>query len=236
MTTPLSESLLLYEPKVPIKLFHKYGIMTIKKDSILYSVYDEDTTYFYDNKIIYCNFHPIESNILFEKICHAQNTNVRFIKLHKDISLLFLVEEFINRSIISAISSTLLSYCTYYSELIELCKKENVDGWFSSVRNGSKGFHNCEIGLLNDSNIYSIIRDEKFKRDFKIYKIDEEIKKKDYGTLYKISFIEIPIILHLHIRFKDLIQQYLIFEKESKYIESCTFQLLLKNAIITYYE
>lgn len=236
MTTLLSESLLLYEPKIPVKLFHKYGIMTIKKDSILYSVYDENfenTIYFYDNQIIYCNFHPIESNILFEKIFHAQNMNVRFIKLHKDISLLFLVEEFINRSLHTALLHLPIKT---YPELIELCKKENVDGWFSSVRSGSKGFYNCEIGLLNDTNIYSIIEDTKFKRDFKIYKIDEEIKKKDYGTLYKISFIENPIILHLHIRFKNLIEKYLIFEKESKYIESCTFQLLLKNAIITYYK
>ncbi len=215
----------------------EFSIMTIKKDSILYSVYDKDelskTSYFYDNQIIYCNFHPIESNLICERSCPFFVNHVRYIQLQRDINLLFLLKE---------IRGTILFFqeplcCKSYTDLIQLCKDKNVDGWFAPVRIRYGISYHCdvELGLLNDPNLFSIIKEDIFKHDARGYKnIEDDRKIKNWGVLYPLSFIERPIVMNLNHCYKEEIEKYVFHEKESKHMNKYMFQYLLKNAVITY--
>lgn len=128
-------------------MFKNYGTMTIKKGSILYFLHEEEDSniFMYNNKILHCNFHPFESNTIY--LCKY----VSFIEIKKDIQLLFMIETFTNKSLITTIERPFLSYYSQnieyypYNKMIELCKENNKDGWVSSIRNGSRGFVNSEI-------------------------------------------------------------------------------------------
>ena len=75
-----------------------YGKVKLKKDSIIYHTRDEKFTYKDKNvkAMLFCTFHPSEWDVL--------NKYVTFIKLKKDISLLFMVEGFNNARIYSSLN------------------------------------------------------------------------------------------------------------------------------------
>ena len=72
-----------------------YGEVILKKDSILYHTSQELFTYknSKDKPLLFCTFHPSEYG------ANNNNSYVYFIKLKKDISLLFMVEK-IQKSLI----------------------------------------------------------------------------------------------------------------------------------------
>jgi hypothetical protein len=61
-----------------------YGEMKLKKGSILYHTSDDFFQINYNKPMLFCTFHPSEWDII--------NEYVTYIKIKKDISLLFMIE------------------------------------------------------------------------------------------------------------------------------------------------
>jgi hypothetical protein len=231
-------------------MFKNNGIVTIKKKSILYFFHEEeDNIFIYDNKILHCNFHPFESNRIY------LYKYISCIEIKKDIQLLFMIKTFCNKSLLTTIERPFISYHSQnieyypYNKMIELCKKNNKDGWFSSIRNGSRGFVNSEISLINNPEIFSIISVSKYINDVKKIKIQDELivvkninediiinrTKRDYGNIYPICSTKYPLYFHIHNKFKELINDFLNYDIIPHFTQPTVFQIVLSNANIKYY-
>lgn len=216
-------------------LRNNYGEIIFKEGSIIYHTSNDDEPFQYreDKAFLFCIIHPSE--------LHYRDEYVTFIKLKKDISLLFMIEDCRKLKVFSSLNFlTKHIYLTsaklkneQYLSYIEELKKENFDGWFSSIDNRAA----VEIALINDKNIFDVIKTEKLNPYWrKGYCNNDTIIIKDWRTKYPVCTIEKPVILNLHTRFKIMIEKYLEAEIESGYIKEYTFQVLLKNAIIKYHE
>ena len=141
-------------------MIKSYGKVIIPKESILYHTSDElfDFKNKNDKPMLFCTFHPSEWD--------SMNEYVTFIKLKKDVSLLFMINECKKAKIFSSLNlftnhpnlnlakkDEKQLFC-YVNELI----KENLDGWISSIENKTS----IEVSLINDSNIFEPIKTEKF--------------------------------------------------------------------------
>ncbi len=248
-------------------MYEKYGIMTIKKNSKLYissetnnfleswRYFIDDDDYTEENKnknvpIIHLTFHPSEFE-LYEKY-------ISKIKLNRDIKLLFLLDNKMGKrkNILPVLDEILECKKDYYrriedeslKDISDLLKKNNLDGYFSTKTHGNKRHIYTEIGLINDLNIYSIVKTSELKRcwsELYIEKCDKRIKRWD--NKYKICSIERPIQFDLNIRYKDLIdiskaQEKINAKMPHKFLLSGytfkinTFDIILENAIINYFD
>jgi hypothetical protein len=212
-----------------------YGEIILKKDLILYHTSDEQFTYKSekDKPMLFCTFHPSEYGMIGDY--------VTFVKLKKDVSLFFMVEEFKKARIFSSLS-TLINHkngnlakkhnieLNFFSNKL---KKENFDGWFSSIEN--KG--TVEVALINDNNIFKIIESTPLMNNWNNGNINNnQVKIKNWGKKYKVYSIENPVIININERYKNMIEKYIIFEIETKLINQFIFQMIIKNAIITYHK
>jgi hypothetical protein len=210
-----------------------YGEMILKKGSILYHTSDNLFEYKNDKPMLFCTFHPSEWDI--------NNEYVTFIKLKKNISLLFMIEECKKARIFSTLNLLTNHPNLNLSKKIDnqlLCyvrelKKENFDGWFSSIENKVS----VEVSLINDPDIFKVIKTEKLGRKWTNSNSNGgEKKMKNWGKKYPICSIKKPIILNLHERYKNIINEYKKYEINSGYIKEYIFQVLLDNAIIHYHK
>lgn len=81
-------------------------------------------------------------------------------------------------------------------------KKENFEGWFSSIDN--KG--TVEVALINDNNIFEIIKSIPLINNSNNGNMsNNQIKIKNWGIKYKVYSIENPVILNIHERYKNMI-------------------------------
>lgn len=207
-----------------------YGEMIIKKGTLLYHTSDEPFIYKSkeENPILFCTFHPFEYGMVGDFVYS--------VLLKKDVSLLFMVEEFKKVRIYSALSvfinhpnSNLAKRHT--KELIffsEQLKKENFDGWFSSIEN--KG--TVEVSLINDNSLFEIVKCDIFKNNNKI----NNNLGKNWGKNYEISIIHNPVILNINERYKDMIKKYIEYVIKSDLINQYIFQIILINAEINYHK
>lgn len=210
-----------------------YGEVIIKKDSILYHISDEPFEIRNNKPMLFCTFHPSEWDVM--------NDYITFVKIKKDISLLFMIEECKKAKIFSSLplfsnhpnlnlSKKHLSQLSCYA--MEL-KKENLYGWMTSIENKSS----IEICLINNLNLYNIVSIEKLKRDWRNgNEINGEKKLKNWGNSYPICTIERPITLLMNDRFREMIEKYKQYEITSGYFREHVFQILLNNCIINYYK
>jgi len=210
-----------------------YGEMILKKDFILYHTSDEKFSYKLDKPMLFCTFHPSEYGMIGDY--------VTYIKLKKDISLFFMVENLKKARIFSALS-TLINHKNgnlakrhnnelnfFSNQLI----KENFDGWFSSIEN--KG--NVEVALINNNNTFEIIDSHSLINNWNNGNINNNIVKiKNWGKKYKVYTVEYPIILNINERYKNMMKEYIDFEIETKLTNQYIFQMILKNAIINYHK
>lgn len=210
-------------------LRENYGEMILKSGSILYHTSDDLFEINYAKPILFCIFHPSEWNIT--------NEYVTYIKLKKDISLLFMIESCNKARIFSSLNlftdhpSLNLAkkypdqlYC-YVNEL----KKENFDGWFSSIENKVT----VEVALINDPTLFEIIKTEKLQR---VWRNGGEDRLKDWGKKFNICTIENPVILNIHERYIEILDGYKRYELNSNFVKEFVFQIILENAIIHFHE
>jgi hypothetical protein len=221
-----------------------YGSIIIKKNSVLYhtsdtkfgiirsEVRDDDFEVFQDRNdkpMLFCTFHPSEYDVT--------NEYVTFIKLKKDISVLFMIESFKKAKIYSSLNlftnhpnlNLAKKQNDQLSSYVQELKKANFDGWITSIENKMA----IEVSLINDINVYEIIKTEKLSRNWRNGNSNEEGKTlKKGGEKYPICSIKRPVILYLNSRFKKMIEDYQEYEKKSNYLKEYAFQVLLYNAII----
>lgn len=225
-------------------LFEKYGSMILKRGILLYhtsdsSDFEEDSN---NKPFLFCTFHPSE---------WSGYTYVHFIRLQKDIRLLFMVKDIINDRIISALPdivddprenlAKMPTSCNslsrklndvVLSEIRVDLEKEYFHGWFTSIENKAT----VEVALMSGKNIYEHIKSEPLKRAWRNGNCtdDGEIFCKIWRKRYILSFIEKGIKLRVHKRFKKLFRKYKLYEKKSKYINEYVFQIILDHANIKF--
>jgi hypothetical protein len=214
-----------------------YGEVILKKGSILYHTSDEKFTYKDedDKPLLFCTFHPSE--------WYYGEEYITFISLKKDISLFFMIDFNDNSSPFSCLPKItnnnihLLkmthtnSQLLYYSHEL---KNNNFDGWFNSNAI-NKVF--IEVGLINDKNIFEILKTEKIKKDWCNHNnANNIVTRKNWGLKYKISSIEIPVIFRLHKRYEEHIKKYLEKSINNKFYLKYVFQILLINSELNYHD
>jgi hypothetical protein len=121
-----------------------------------------------------------------------------------------------------------LSY--YYTELIN----NNFDGWFNS-NSIDKSF--VEIGLINDNNIFEVVKTEKLIKDWSRHNnANNIVTQKKWGTNYPIFSIKIPVIFKLNEFYKNHIKNYIENSINNKFFLKFSFQVLLLNAELYYHK
>ena len=216
-------------------MIKSYGKIIIHKESILYHTSDElfDLKNKNDKPMLFCTFHPSEWDFM--------NEYVTFIKLKKDISLLFMIDEFKKAKIFSCLNlftnhPNLNLAKKHNNQLfcyVKELKKENLDGWMTSIENKT----NIEVSLINDLDLFEHIKTEKLTRNWRNGNFNEDEKKmKLWGKKYPICTIKNHIILFLNDRYKEMIEEYKKYEMNSGYYKEYVFQILLNNAIIYYHK
>jgi len=214
-----------------------YGEVIIKKDSILYHTSNDlfSLKSEKDYHFLFCTFHPSE--------WYYGEEYITFITLKKDISLFFMIE-FNNNSVpfscLSKITNNNIhllkithtkSQLLYYSNEL---KNNNFDGWFNS-NVIDKTF--IEVGLINDKNIFEILKTEKIKKDWcRHNNANNIVTQKKWGLKYKICSIEIPVIFRLNKRYKEHIEKYLENAINNKFYLKYVFQILLINSELYYHD
>jgi len=217
-----------------------YGIMILKKDSILYHTSDNSLLDINNKNIdfLFCSFHPYDYEGINSKY-------VNIIKLKKDIKLFFMVSELkINKSnkrIHSAFSNFFnkdkknLSIINN-NKITEFANKLNhtkLDGWFSSIEDKS----GIEVALLNNKNLYECIGANNFNSNWNfIYENNNNKSYINIGKKYKICTNEEPAILIINEKFKNNIEKYKKRISSENFIPTTIVEIVLYNAIILYFD
>jgi hypothetical protein len=212
-------------------LKNKYGIIKIKKGSILYYISDKKIRYVNENqrKFIYCLFHPYEE-------CTSEKY-ISFIKIKKNIILLFMIKDIQSQSSIKSAFNDItgLEYSYYYkincnliSDFTNKLKEENLDGWITSTTDRFR----VEIAIINNVDYYEIIKTKKIKKDWtNRYYVNNIINSKNYGINYPICSINRPIKFRLNKIYKSMIEKWL---NDKRYLNETIFQVILRNGCIKY--
>ena len=211
-----------------------YGEMILKKDSILYHTTDKKNFKFNKKKLLlYCTFHPSDY--------YDTNKNVVFLRLKKNLSICFMVDEIDNKQIICTLNEMCENkYCKissknnnenliYFSKIL---KESNFDGWFTSVKNNKT---EVEIALLNDNNLFSIEKTEPLAKNWYNYSEiieNKSVIKKNWGKRYSICSDERPVILNINKKMKKYIDNYNYIGNDNNRFQLLTLQYVLKNSEI----
>ena len=210
-----------------------YGEVILKKDLILYHTSEELFNYRDDKSFLFCTFHPSEWDGI--------NDYVSFIKLKKDVNLLFMIESFRKTFIFSSLHKFITSPNENLAKkndnnlkcFVEELRKENFDGWFSSIENKSS----VEVALLNDINLFEVIKIEKLRRNWRNGNyLNNKISIKNWGFKYKIYTLDLPVIFNINERFKNFINDYIKYNENSNFPNEFILQVIFNNAIINYHK
>jgi hypothetical protein len=210
-----------------------YGEVIIKKNSILYHTSEEIFSYknYTEKPMLFCTFHPSEWDGI--------NDYVTFIKLKRDISLLFMIEKFKKKYIFSSLSSFINNknenlakkynsnlYC-FVNEL----KHENFDGWFTSIENKST----VEVSLINNLDLFETIKTEELRRNWRnANNLNNIITIKNWGKKYPICSIKKNIIFKLNERYKKMIEDYINYGLKSDFPYDNVLNIIFDNAEFYY--
>jgi hypothetical protein len=212
-----------------------YGEVILKKGSILYHTSDEQFIYKdeHDKPFLFCTFHPSEYGT------NNNNSYIHFIKLEKDISLLFMIEKIKKNLIFSSLHMFTLNKKGNLSKMNKnklllfsaQLKNNNFDGWLTSINNKT----NIEVALLNNKNLYKLFKSNKLNENWiNSYYENNILIHKKWGINYPICTIINPIIFIINERFKEQIDEYKKLEINSKFLSEYVFQIILNNAKIKY--
>jgi len=212
-----------------------YGTMILPKGSILYHTSDDLFIYKseMDKPMLFCTFHPSEYT--------GDNKYVYFIKIKKELSLLFMIDSIINIKIYSSLNkitnhpnkNLAKKHNDVLHDVVNELKKETFDGWFSSIEN--KGF--VEISIINDKKLFEVIDTQKLNRNWRNgNNSNNQITVKNWGKKYEICTIKNPITLNINKKYESMIIKYKEYEEKSNFPLEYIFQVILDNAIINYFD
>jgi hypothetical protein len=210
-----------------------YGEVILKKGSVLYHTSDELFTFKDDKPLLFCTFHPSE---------YGSNNNdsyVHFIKLKKDISLLFMIEKIKKNLIFSALHSFTLNKRGNLSKMnnsklllfSNKLKHYNFDGWLTSINNKTA----IEVALLNNNNLYKLLKSNKLNENWvNSNYVNNKLISKNWGINYPICTLKKPCTLIVNERYKKELEDYQKIEINSTLVFNNVFQIILHNAEILY--
>jgi len=209
-----------------------YGSVILPINSIIYHTTDEEFINRPEKSLLFCSFHPSE--------WEGVNEYVVKIKLKRELKLLFMISSFHKHFIYSSLDdlSNNRNYMSKLSEKKRKCfvkklKKENFDGWFSSIENKSQ----IEIAIINDNVLYLVISFENLRRNWRNgNNLNNIITKKNWGNIYEISSINLPITFNINDRYENMIEEYIKYGLKSKYPYEYAFQIILHNTKINYHK
>jgi len=212
-------------------LYQKMGEMILLKDTILYHTSDQIYKKNKTKPMLFCTFHPSE----WEGV---DNEFVSFIKLKRDIRLLFMIDDFKGRRIFSSlnklankpqISNLQKQNYSFLFSIIPKLKEEKFDGWFSTIEN--KAF--TEVALLNQNDIFEVVKTEILNKKWRnSNNFNNNIILKNWGTHYPIYT---NVILNLPKSYQNKIENYLYNSEHSKTPNDYVFEIILKNSVINYF-
>lgn len=210
-----------------------YGEVIIKKNSILYHTSEEIFSYknYTEKPMLFCTFHPSEWDGI--------NDYVTFIKLKKDVSLLFMIEKFKKKYIFSSLSSYINNKNEnltkkYNSNLycfVNKLKNENFDGWFTSIENKAT----VEVSLINNLDLFEMIKTQELRRNWRnANNLNNIITIKNWGEKYPICSIKKNIIFKLNERYKKMIEDYINYGLKSDFPYDNVLNIIFDNAEFYY--
>jgi hypothetical protein len=209
-----------------------YGEVILQKDFILYHTSEDIYRYRADKPMLFCTFHPSEWDSI--------NEYVIFIKLKRDVSLLFMIESFRKSYIFSSLHKFIISSNENLAKknnnnlicFSEELKKESFDGWFTSIENKAT----IEVSLLNNLSLFDVINMENLRRNWRNGNyLNNKITIKNWGTKYRIYSIDLPLIFNINDKFRIFIEEYIKYNQNSNFPNEFVFQVILHNAIINYH-
>ena len=211
-----------------------YGVMELKKGSVLYHTSDDKFESNKNKPMLFCTFHPSE---------WSNDEYITKLTIKKDISLLFMIYSITKCRIWSSLNKMtdheLLNLAKRKDENLKCyvreLKNDKLCGWFSSIENKAT----VEVALINSDKIFKVSVSNKLKKNWRngncANKNNTKIPK-NWGYLYPICTIERPVVLKINIRYKKMIKEYKKYEKRSGYPFEYIFQVLLENAEIVYHK
>jgi len=210
-----------------------YGEIILKQGTVLYHSSKIKEEYKNQEKpMLFCSLHPDENSHL--------DDYVKRIKLIKDVSLFFMIED-INKDnnayLISALPTLINNpngqiakiHNEQLIKFVDELKKEEFDGWLDTVYRKIR----FEIALINDQNIFKPIGKNIIFRNIKNSPLNKLISLNDK---YNISTLENPAIININKRFKIIIEKYIKYGYKNDFDGKNGFFILLKNAIINYHD
>ena len=227
------------------KLVKNYGIMILKKYSILYHTSDNEIlNNLNENEVpfLFCSIHPSEYG--------STSNYVHIYRLKRDIKLFFMVYRFgIKKNMIKTpyffssfesllgFNKTNLKFISNIhkeklEEFIRKLKLLKFDGWFSSINNFGLNF---EVALFNNKNLFEYIG----VNEININRINWN-GINNYLTFrnkYNITTLEYPITLVINIKYKSMIEK--LFNNilsNGNLKPKSIFDIIIHNAQITYFD
>lgn len=209
-----------------------YGFVTLPKGTRLYHSSSSKICTLPNKPVLFMTLHPSE--------WYNEDSNISIIELQRDVELLFMVKLIRQQRIFSALNTLLgtprsnLAKMNYNNirRWLPYLQAEGLDGWFSSIENGST----VEFAIINtDENLKLISCDPiQFNWNNMRY-IENTILPKTWGSTYPLSPLTIPIKFTLNSRFKPQIEAY-IENVDGENYDGTSFVIMLKNSEINYFD
>lgn len=209
-----------------------YGIIKLPMGTRLYHLSTNKLCSLPQTKpVIFMTLHPSE--------WYSYDSFISVVELQRDVALLFMVKQIHRMRIYSSLNEYLGNQNTNLAKTdydkikcwLPYLRKENLDGWFSSIENKTA----IEFAIRNDSSLLKIIDclPIQFNWANTNYSTNMNLIPKRWGVTYPISSLTNPIHMVLHRRFEPQIEAYKqqIAEEDP---EGTALSILLKNAYITY--
>ena len=234
-----------------------YGEVIIKKNSILYHTSEEIFSYknYTEKPMLFCTFHPSEWDGI--------NDYVTFIKLKRDVSLLFMIEKFKKKYIFSSLSSfinnkneNLAKKYIGPRESLLACRSDGIRSdvevdnsnsnlycFVNELKNENfdgwftsiENKSTVEVSLINNLDLFEMIKTQELRRNWRnANNLNNIITIKNWGEKYPICSIKKNIIFKLNERYKKMIEDYINYGLKSDFPYDNVLNIIFDNAEFYY--
>ena len=210
-----------------------YGSVILPKGTKLYHASVGKLCTLPSKPVLFMTLHPSE--------WHMEDAHISVVELQREVTLLFMIKGIRHMRLFSSLNNYIENKNKNLAKMdynkikcwLPYLKKENLDGWFSSIENKAP----IEFAILNEPSVLKIVECSPIEYNWtnSYYNNNMELIPKNWGTKYKISSYNNPIKFILNSRFKPQIEEYIRVVSEQD-IDGTAFSLILKNADISYFD
>lgn len=209
-----------------------YGVVIVPKGTRLYHLSTSTICSIPEKPMIFTTVHPSE--------WYSENAYISVLEVKKDIELLFMISQIKRSRVFSSLNRFLTSGNTNMAKMdyeriktwLPYLKKENLDGWFSSIQNG----FTIELAIIGTQDRLKLIECNPIQYSWANSKyLNDSIEPKNWGTYYPISTKYLPLKMFLNSRYSSQIEDYKKFIANEEPF-STSLSIILENANITYFD